>query len=126
MVSEPESEKLLAGVWQSVVSLTPEFHLLRKLFPRDILIDALDNKLSPTLEHVGPVIQEYFEASAGLYSGNLCAAKGRRWHFDSVSKSSWRPRGCVFQIYSHLFVWGEMKHSARGLAPNNWLLQSTM
>lgn len=43
VVSEPESEKLLAGVWQSVVSLTPKFHLLRKLFPRDILIDALDN-----------------------------------------------------------------------------------
>ncbi len=65
---------------------TQSFILPRKLFPGDVVIDALDNQLSPTLKHIGPVIQQYFEASSHLCDGNLCAVKGGRWHFDSVSK----------------------------------------
>lgn len=88
------------------------FHLLRNLFPGDTVTDALDNQLNPTLKHIGPVIQQYFEASSRLCDGNLCAMKDGRWHFDSVSKISWQPCGCIYQMYSHLFVWGEMKHAA--------------
>lgn len=44
----------------------PKFHFLRKLFPGDTVIDTLDNQLNPTLKHIGPVIQQYFEASASL------------------------------------------------------------
>lgn len=40
---------------------------------------------------------------------SLCS---ERWHFDSVSKISWQPCGCTYRMYSHLFVWGEMKHAA--------------
>ena len=56
----------------------PRFICSEKLFPGNPVIDALDNRLNPTLKHIGPVIQQYFEASAGLHDGNLCAPKDGR------------------------------------------------
>lgn len=71
----------------------------------------IENQLNPTLKHTGPVTQQYSEASSRLcvWWQSLC---DERWHFDSVSKTSWQPCGCTYQMYSHLFVWGEMKHAA--------------
>lgn len=91
-------------------SQNSEFHLPRKLCLADTVIDALDSQLKPTLKHIGPVIQQYLEASSRFVRWqSLCS---ERWHFDSVNGISWQPCGWIDQMYSHLFVWGEMKHAA--------------
>lgn len=77
-----EEKCQLHGAW---ASQNPAFHLLRKQFPGNTVIDALDKQLNPTLKQIGPVIQQYFEAGPRLPDDHLCAVKDGRWHFDSAS-----------------------------------------
>lgn len=74
VVSHSLSEEM-CRLLPAQASQNSEFHLPRKLYPGDTVIDALDNQLNPTLKHIGPVIQQYFEASSHLCNGNLCAVK---------------------------------------------------
>lgn len=77
------------------------------------VIDALDNQLNPTLRPIGRGILQYFGTSSTLCDGNLCyTVKDRRWHLDSASEISQQPRGCIYQMYFHLLVWGEPKHAS--------------